>query len=338
MEIRQGMIFVVLVFALSACATPAINTISLVPAKSTEAATLKQVAVLPFEGQDGKRFASEIEGVLASINIGDKQYFALVDRTVIEKILDEETRLSQSGVVDPKTAARIGRAVGAKGIYTGVITTANSIDNNYSAKRDRCVNYNEKEKECKQWQEYTVSCTKRSAAFSFTPKLIEVETGRVVYADNISGTSEAQGCQDDQKPLPSGVELLGRAKQSAKATFRTDIAPSYVSFRVKLMDLTDGITSKDVKQKLKNGLDYAKNGRLDRACEIWGEARILSPDSPSLIYNLGVCAETAGDLEQALDLYKKSDKLLNKPDDRITVALRRASSAIQNKKKLNEQK
>lgn len=338
MEPRQGIIFVVLVFVLSACATPAINTISLVPAKSDEAAKLKQVAVLPFEGQDGKKFASEIEGVLASINIGDKQYFTLVDRTVLEKLLDEETRLSQSGVVDPKTAAKIGKAVGAKGIYTGVITTANSIDNNYSAKRDRCVNYNEKEKECKQWQEYTVSCTKRSAAFSFTPKLIEVETGRVVYANNISGTSEAQVCKDQQTPLPSGFELLGRAKKTVIETFRKDIAPSYVNVRVELMDLTDGITTKDAKQKLKNGLDFAKSGRLDRACEIWGEARILSPDSPSLIYNLGVCAETTGDLELALDLYKKSDRLLNKPDGRITIALRRASSTIQNQKRLNEQK
>ncbi len=338
MEIRQGMVFILFVFALSACATPAINTIALVPAKSTEAAKLKQVAVLPFEGQDGKKFASEIEGVLASINIGDKQYFTLVDRTVLEKLLDEETRLSQNGIVDPKTAAKIGKAVGARGIYTGIITTSNSIDNNYNVKRERCVNYNKKEKECKQWREYTVSCTKRSAAFSFAPKLIEVETGRVLYANNISGTSDARGCQDDQTPLPSGFELLGRAKQSAKATFRTDIAPSYVNFRVELMDLTDGITTKDVKQKLKNGLDYAKSGRLDRACEIWGEARILSPDSPSIIYNLGVCAETTGDLEQALDLYMKSDRLLNKPDGRITIALRRASSAIQNKKKLDEQK
>jgi Flp pilus assembly protein TadD len=77
--------------------------------------------------------------------------------------------------------------------------------------------------------------------------------------------------------------------------------------------------------------------RFDRACELWGEARLLSPDSVSLLYNLGVCAELTGNLEQAADLYHKAHKLTTKPDDRITEALKRISDSIRKQSKLRDQ-
>jgi len=54
-------------------------------------------------------------------------------------------------------------------------------------------------------------------------------------------------------------------------------------------------------------------------------------------YNLGVCAESRGDFDAALRLYRQADRLLGKPDDNITLALNRAGQALQNQKKLREQ-
>ena len=101
----------------------------------------------------------------------------------------------------------------------------------------------ESKEKCAKWEEYNVSCTKRNATFAFTPKLIEVETGRVVYS-NVSDTATASVCEDSQKPLASGSELIGRTKKSALAMFRNDIAPYYVQFEIKLIDSTDGIARK----------------------------------------------------------------------------------------------
>lgn len=342
---KRLIVVVIFILAVYGCAPPAIRTTALVPAQSMEAAKLKDVAVMPFDGKGGKEFASEIEGMLASINIDDKQYFTVVDRAKITEVMDKETTLSQSGFVDPQTAAKIGKMVGAKGIYTGTVTTSDTNDSHYNEERTKCAymvtKKNEEGKsyqECGQWKQYTVPCTKRSATFSFTPKLIEVESGRVVYANNLTGTADRSACSDSATPLPGGLEILSDAKKRATAMLRREIAPFYVTFEVKLMDSTDGVTHKDAEQKLKDGLNFATNNRFDRACELWGEARVLSPNSPSIIYNLGVCAETTGRLEEALDLYKKTDKLLNKPDDRITLALRRVQATIQNQKKLKEQK
>lgn len=328
-----------------ACAPPSVKTKALVPAKSMDAAKLRQVAVLPFDGPGGREFAAEIEGLLAGVYIDDSQYFALTDRTALEKTLSE-MKLSMTGLVDPKTAAEVGKMVGAKGIYTGVITSSKTVDSHYTEKRGKCVHklikYDKSGKareECLKWaDERSVSCTKRNATFSFIPKLVEVETGRVVYANNITGTADSSVCQDSEKPLATEQELIQRAKEIAKAALRKDVAPSFITFEINLMDSTEGIKSKKAQKKFESALEFAKGNRMDRACELWGEIRILAPNSPSVLYNLGACSEVAGDLEDALDLYKKADRLLMSPDDRMTSALGRVTKAIEDQKKLREQK
>ncbi len=51
----------------------------------------------------------------------------------------------------------------------------------------------------------------------------------------------------------------------------------------------------------------------------------MASPSPSLIYNLAVCAETREDWKNAADLYKKAQLALGRPDDRITWGLERVA-------------
>lgn len=329
-----------LLILLVSCSAPAVKTTVLMPARFHEATTLKEVAVLPFDGQGGNEFAAEIESILMSVNIGDKQYFTLVDRTRIDKIISE-LKLGQSALVETETAVKIGKLLGAKGIYTGVIGMMNVSDNHYSESRSRCAQYatqpGKKYTYCARYESYNVPCTKRTAVFSATPKLIEVQTGRVVYANSISGTANSSACKDSSKPLLDKAILFANAKEAAKAIFKSDVAPHYVTQEIKIMDSKDGLTSNVAEKKFEQGIDFAKNNRLDRACELWGEVRTISPNSPSLLYNLGICSEVVGNLDEALDLYKKADRLLNKPDDKISAALGRVTQAIQNREKIKQQ-
>lgn len=336
-------LFAISFTTITAC-TPAIKHTALMPARFHNASLLKEVAVLPFEGKQGREFATEIEGALASINIGDKQYFTVVDRVKLDKIINE-LKFSQSGLVDESKAAQLGKMVGAKGIYTGIINRSESVDNPYREERSVCAQRELKrdrrgnlvEGSCIRWNNYTVNCTERRAIFEFTPKLIEVETGRVVYSKTITQTKSAKGCSDSSLPIPSSFELIGNAKELAKADFKKDVAPYYITMEIKLMDSTDGITAKEAEKKFEQGLDFAKHQRMDRACELWGEARIISPNSPSILYNLGLCSEITGDPEKALDLYKKADKLMTKPDDKLTAALKRVGTQVEKQKLLKEQ-
>jgi tetratricopeptide (TPR) repeat protein len=337
-----GFLCLLIMGLFTGCATQ-IRLNMLLPADYHEASLTKTVAVLPFGGPDGAAAAAEFEAILGGINIDDRRYFTVVDRLSIDKTISE-LKLGQSGLVDAGTAVRIGDLVGAQGIYTGIVTQSAWNDSHYRETRQECTQREAKrddkgrtyEGNCIRWRSRQVSCIKRVAGFACSPKLIEIRTSRVLYARHLSGSADASGCEDEN-PLPGGQELLQKAREIAKAEFRKDVAPHYVTRQVSLMDDTAGMTSGDAKDKLKQGIEYAAKGRMDQACELWGESRILSPSAPSVLYDLGICAESRGDFDAALKLYREADKQLGKPDDRITLALNRMTEAIRNRTKLQEQ-
>jgi hypothetical protein len=330
-------------FVVTGCAPVVINTNMLQPGKFDQASQFRKIAVLPFDGPDGRSFSSEIEAKLASITIEDKPYFELIDRAATDKIL-QEMKLSMTGLVDSSTAAQVGKMVGAKAIYTGAITASAVADSRYSENRKRCLYQVTKKdrngktyQECGKYQDYAVACTKRSAKFAFTPKLIEVQTGKIIYSNVLERDSSSNACSDSQKPLKTAVDLKREAQDAVKEEFSNDVAPHFVAMRITLMDSTSDIDSSAAANKFKSGLEFAKNNRLDRACELWSDAKLLASKSTSILYNLGVCAEVGGKLDEALALYKQTDRLMAKPDKRVTAALSRVNDSIKKQKKLNQQ-
>jgi tetratricopeptide (TPR) repeat protein len=342
--VRKMAFLVFFAFSLTviACAPPSVVINQLVPGNAPEAPKLRRVAVLPFDGPRGKEVAAELEAALSNIMIDGKQYFEFVDRMSVDKVL-KEMNLSMTGLVDAATAVKVGKMTGAQGIYTGVITASRASDNSYRENRTRCVRtvtkYDKNNKPyeaCGEQESYSVTCTKREAVFAFTPKLINVERGTVVYASNFDGKAQSAACRDSAKPLADGQELIDQARKIAMDKIRKDIAPYYVQKKVRLMDSDEG-ASEPAAEKLKNGLDFAKQNRFDRACELWGEARRISPRAPAILYNLGVCQEAMGNYEEALALYTEADRQLGKPDKRITEALRSTKASIEKQKRLKEQ-
>ena len=273
------------------------------PAQYHEASLTKSVAVLPFAGPKGRAFAAEIESVLAGIGIDDKQYFTLVDRSSIDKVISE-MKFSQSGLVDEKTAVKLGKMVGAQGIYSGVVTRNGHDDSPYTERRQTCLQYEQKrDKEgrvysgaCLQWRYYNVNCLRRVANFSVTPRLVDVATGRVLYSRNLAAVTDSAGCEDTQ-PVESETVLLDQAKERVKQEFRRDVAPYYVTREISLMDATDGIESKEAADKLKRGPGIRGKRKAGRRLRTCGARRgIWAANSHALVYNLGVCAESRGDL------------------------------------------
>ena len=65
---------------------------------------------------------------------------------------------------------------------------------------------------------------------------------------------------------------------------------------IKLLDAEDGL-----KVGGQEGfLEFAKNKRFGRACEIWKDLVARGEDSYALLHNEGVCHEAAGDLDREL--------------------------------------
>jgi hypothetical protein len=326
--------------AVSGCATT-IKTNVLMPGRVSQAAQFKSIAVMPLDGPDGTAFTSVVESTLASVIIDDKQYFQIVDRGSLDKAMGE-MKLSMAGVVDANTAAQVGKMVGAKGIYTGLVTSSVE-DSRYTENRKKCSSYRtvtdskgKKSQECSRWYDSTVNCTKRSAMFSFTPKLVEVESSRIIFSNVYEDTAQAKGCAGEAA-IPDQQQMKKKVQEAAVQKFRMDVAPYYTVMTFTLKDGTSDITAEAAKAKLKDGLKFAGGNRMDRACALWNEAKPLAPNAISILFNLGICAETQGKPEAALALYQQIDKTLTKPDDSVSKALARVNESIERRKKLGSQ-
>jgi tetratricopeptide (TPR) repeat protein len=296
------MIPVLSVVVLTGCLAttgPTTSVTAVMPAASGEAARLRKIAVLPFNGPSGHEFALEVEAMLASITVDDQPYFTVVERQKFKE-LNLEIERSQSPAFSSQEALRFGKRLGVNALYTGVLSKPVTNVNRSQESRTVCAEDDRKKKgflgmpKCKRWAETKVSCSRTEAIYAFTPKLIEVQTGQIVFSNSIQGIAVASSCADHSEPTPSSAQLLEAAKTSALANFRKQIAPSLANVSIQLMDSAQGINDENAKRKLGQGIEFAKAGRLDRACELWQDADKLASDSVSITYNLGVCAEAEG--------------------------------------------
>ena len=100
-------------------------TIILLPTISFAAAP--RVAVLPFDNKSARQNTPAVESVLEDaranieIDIVQTGRFDSLSRTDIQRLLDE-IKFDQSALVDPSTAARYGKMVGAQYLVLGTVT------------------------------------------------------------------------------------------------------------------------------------------------------------------------------------------------------------------------
>jgi curli biogenesis system outer membrane secretion channel CsgG len=342
-----------LAFALVSCGPPKITSNVLLPAKSHEASQIKRVAVLPFSGTPDIRH--EVETMLVNTRVQGQSYFTVVERAELDKITAQQA-MSLSGAVDETTAARVGKLVGAEGVIMGVVK-ANVEKKPYEETRSKCVAYDQK-KNCVNRQEYTVKCVKSDAYFSFTPKIVNVATGHILASEVLVGNTSQQRCEEDSgveavaglvsklmggdakqanTGMQSDSEMLGEAKKQALSKFVQMMAPHEVQRQFAILEKDDTTPPAAAKEKIEQGVKWAKEGRLDRACELWQEASSLHSQGYAIYYNLGLCAEMVGKLPEALEYYEKADRLTGKPVKEINAALGRIRQTMAEQRQLEEQ-
>lgn len=332
------------------CAAPIVkvNVSVLEPAKSAAATRLRRVAVMQFEAKGRVDITGEIETMLAGIVVDDRRFFEVVERRQLTALL-AELKLGERRLLDDSTVSRLGKMLGANGVYMGKVTRAAWSDQRSNERRTICAQRERKrdkkgniyEGGCVRWRDTVAKCTTRTANFEFLPKLVSIETGTIVYSRGHAGEMTSKSCREPgtgaSAPIVAGEQLLQDAKLFALESFRRDIAPMESARAIDVLGPGDSISSPLMKERFGNALAFANERRLDRACEIWREMALTERISPELFYNLGVCAEAAGDLDAALNLYSQADRLLAKPNDSINAALSRVQSDKASRARLKTQ-
>jgi len=164
-------------------------------------ASVHRIAVMPFtvNGDDKALSESLMNQLLAAI--AQEGYIEVVSRTEMEHVLSEQ-RFQTSGFADPATAKEVGMLLGVDAIVVG---SASSISSDSERYQEQVVDYYRQiQKEKKVWNKEkgayeTKYYTERVPVYkqvwvveqwshaSLEVKLVDIETGGVLYAGTGSG-------------------------------------------------------------------------------------------------------------------------------------------------------
>lgn len=330
---------------LGGCVTsqgPSASVSILVPASSSEAATMREIAVLPFDGPQGADLATDIESMLAGIRIGNTPYFQVIERNKLDKVL-KELNWFQSETIKAEHRLRLGKMLGIKALYMGVVSMPVSNETAFKEVRTECLEYKKGKgakkifQTCSKSKETNVSCKVLEVTYSITPKLIEVESGRILYSNTFQETLSEKSCEDGKQAVRSQGQLLGTARANVLNKFRREVAPAMTNIALPLMEAYEELTNETARKKFTAGVEFAKAGRMERACEFWREVDSLQPGKIATDFNLAICREVNGEFEHAKQMYIAVERRLEMPDQRVTAAISRIEERIHGARKMQRQ-
>jgi len=328
-SVVAGVLFILVVFFSSCAKQVAVHALE--PAEVDRVSQTKRVAVLNFKN-DRVGLSRKIEAKLASFEINGRKYFTVVGRNDLDAVL-RELKLQSSGLVNEKTAVKVGELIGADAIISGDVHRPTKEDTYFYEKRVRCA-----DKKCKELVYYNVRCMKRIVGLSAEIRIVDVSKGDLIYADTLNKNSVYKHCSDDSRVIPSTMIVAQSLAESMANSFTYKLTPHYKTFYVTLLDDPD-IDYTDEQEKLLDvALEYIEQGRLDKAEKFL--ARLIdSTNERSYVafYNMGVVKEAEGKYEEAQEYYEYADNLMIEPIEEINEAVKRIKALIAKKEKTMRQ-
>ncbi|MGI9493834.1 MAG: peptidoglycan-binding protein [Geminicoccaceae bacterium] len=289
------------------------------PAKNPQAGELRRVAVIPPKGDGSDEFTRRFEAALTSLKVDGQPYFQVVTRTDLDKVMAAQG-FSRSGVVAPGSAAKVGRILGVDGIYIPQILEYEISDSKYQGTGPEGG-----------------QCTKRTVSFRAIPKLVDVSTGQVVYAEEHGDNREERYCPNGGGAVDGGISaiksfvgkggltegrvVMGQLLDTRMTNFMADIAPQSCMKKMNIMDETEGLSDDLITEKFEAAVAFMKSGRYDRACPAWRSLESSGETAVSLYNNLAICAEIEDKLIVAKSYCAKADSLLTWPSDDINLCI-----------------
>lgn len=173
-----------------------------------------------------------------------------------------------------------------------------------------------------------VSCEEMQLNIEINPRLLRTRTGEILYNRKLNSTRLFSVCNDDPRELKI-QEAVTQATVELAAKLRDQLGPREESQRMMLMG-SDGEYQREAAELYALGVKFAKHGSWDKACEVWRrQAREHGSDAASLQYNLGLCAESDGDIDMAKEHY---DNAISRSsanfDDLLASSIRRVQEKI----------
>ena len=330
----------VIILLFSACSSKI--TIKAIKPSVVSDKDIKDISIEKFTN-DNISLAVNIESNMDKVIFNDKKYFNIVNRQNIDTILKEQ-KLQDSGLVNTKEHTFSGLA-NVSSIMTGKINSTNYSTTSFYEKRtnyNRCAEYKvskKGKKYCSRYVKYNVRCSSYDYVVDATISITKVSNSTLIYKENYSKNLTIKSCSDDSIIVPEPTTMYERISRNIANSFVLKVAPTYTYFSATIIDDEDIDYTTAQERLLKNGLKMIELNYIKKANDIFKELVVSTKyQSSTALYNLALTEESLDNLEEALKLYEKAQKisLANDINEDIILAVIRVTKTLKDKQKAME--
>lgn len=245
-------------------------------ADAREVAMMRSIAVGRFDGRDGASFALALERTLANTQ---PPYFEIV-------------------------ATGRGRA---DAIVTGAVSTGVQVSD-WTKTEQKCAEKDAGGK-CTRKEDVKTPCKRRVIDLTVD---VRVAGDRLLYSASKPKRDELSWCQGQQpyRTVETAVRaMIDQTAQEIAAAF----VPQRRDYSVRFRESTRGLP-KDQERPFKAAVKQSQRD-LSAACAAWTAIDAAAPNHPSVVFDLGLCAEAEGDLARAATLYARAAALMDRGNE-----------------------
>ncbi len=276
-----------------ACASASAETLPVegIYAAGTDAPSRAQaIAIADFSGRGGERLAFAVDSALRAAVIEGRPYF---DLTFTAPAFGD--RYTYDG--NPAGPDQRG---GPDAVMRGIAeVTWRDVDSG-TKDVEECAAKDDRGK-CIEKTKVKVPCQSREVTLRPEVRLVARE-GDLLYAKGDTLSASRRFCKDEEgKPsVDSMVEEL--ASQFARAV-RHDLAPEYRAEDIRVLESRKGM-GKAHQAAFKTALRLTKTD-VEGACRAFAALEADNPANITVLFNIGLCHESAGELEAAVQTYEQ---------------------------------
>ncbi len=260
-------------FAGGAASAESLTVTGWYAADNQDVAMLLSLGVDRFDGDNSPQMVSALEGALNSRRDRDGgPYFAV--------------------------RSRYGKADGM--VYGSTRVRVDLQD--FTRKAKRCA-FDTTSKKCKDAEkiEVDIYCTRRIINVTANIKVTRMYDDRLIYNQSLPDRHESEICDGDGKPQPAESVIAGLMRSIA-SRFASEVTPYGSTEKIRIRENRKGMSKEDDAQ-MKSLIAATKTSEA-AACAGWREMESRGIAHPTLSFNLGLCLESEGKLDEALNYYR----------------------------------
>ena len=257
----------------AAAAAETLTIETLYPAPNDGTAALDSIAVDRIGGEEGARLTLALEDALGGVSYRGERWVRVVPASI---------------------------GADAEALLRGAVYSDVTVSDSYDREENRCAEEDERGK-CVRREKVKVPCWQQTVRIDPDLRLTRRDGATLWFHDERLESSK-RWCRGDTRPS-SDPEIRNLADELAHSV-RAELLPAYRREDVRVMESRKGLEGAD-RDAFRSAVRLTKSSE-DAACDSFAALEEGNPAHPSVLFNVGLCRERDGRLDEAEEFYERA--------------------------------